>query len=137
MKVIVDTSVWSLGLRRRSPGVSSTELGELKELIKESRAVLVGPVRQELLSGIRETAQFEILKDRLRAFPDSSVRSQEYELAAEFFNRCRGSGIQGSNTDFLLCAMSVSRNQPIFSTDKDFAHYATVLGIDLYSPRIP
>ncbi len=54
----VDTSVWSLALRR-AKRVDDTTTRELGELIQEGRVVLMGAVRQELLSGIKEKAQFE------------------------------------------------------------------------------
>lgn len=71
----------------------------LRQLIEDGRAALVGPIRQELLSGIRDQGQFERLKDRLSAFPDERIERQDYERAAKYFNVCRGRGIQGSNTD--------------------------------------
>jgi hypothetical protein len=50
MKVLVDTSVWSLSLRRSLPS-DNAEVSELIELIKEVRIQMIGPVRQEILSG--------------------------------------------------------------------------------------
>ncbi len=67
MNVLVDTSVWSLALRRKAPHGTSAER-ELVELISEGRVLMIGAIRQELLSGIRATAQFEKLRDSLRAF---------------------------------------------------------------------
>ena len=55
MNILVDTSVWSLALRRKTESLNATErflVAELSELIREGRARLVGLVRQELLSGI-------------------------------------------------------------------------------------
>jgi len=53
MNVLVDTSVWSLALRRREVDEESEIVRELRELIVEGSAVIIGPIRQELLSGIR------------------------------------------------------------------------------------
>ena len=136
MKVLVDTSVWSLALRRRRSSADA-QVKELTELIREGRAALIGPVRQELLSGVREESQFETLREHLRAFPDLSLDAEDYEEAASFFNRCRAKGIQGSNTDFLICAVAVRRGYAILSTDSDFTHFARVLPIELHAPRIP
>ena len=61
MKVLVDTTIWSLALRRQRPMPKEQILiDELSELIKELRAVLIGPVRQEVLSGIPDPAKFEV-----------------------------------------------------------------------------
>jgi predicted nucleic acid-binding protein len=134
MNVIVDTSIWSLALRRSSPRGSSHEV-ELVELIREGRVLLLGPIRQELLSGIRELAQFRLLRDRLRAFPDVTLQEADFEDAATCFNRCRARGIQGSNTDFLICAASLRRRASILTTDTDFDRFARVLRIELHRPR--
>ncbi len=134
MNIIIDTSVWSLALRRQrtSPRV---ETRELAELVREGRAAMLGPVRQELLSGVRADQQFEMLRDHLRAFPDVPLVAEDYEEAASFFNRCRARGIQGSNTDYLICAAAARRGFGILTTDTDFAHLARVLPIELHHPR--
>jgi predicted nucleic acid-binding protein len=134
MNVLVDTSIWSLALRRDAPRGSAEEL-ELVELIREDRVVMLGPVRQELLSGVRSPQQFELLRSRLRAFPDLILGPGDYEEAARCFNRCRAKGIQGSNTDFLLCAVALSRELAIFTTDKDFLAFRKVLHMKLHASR--
>ena len=131
MRVLIDTSVWSLALRRRArPNEPAT--AELTSLIEDGRAALIGPVRQELLSGIREQAQFERLREHLQAFPNVQIARADYEDAASFHNRCRANGIQGSNTDFLICAIAVRNELSIFTTDEDFTHFARVLPIALH-----
>jgi len=134
VNVIVDTSVWSLALRRRRAATAAEAL-ELGELIREGRAEVLGPVRQELLSGVPDQRQYETLRDYLRAFPDVPLASSDYEEAATFFNRCRTRGVQGSNTDFLICAVAARRNLRILTTDADFSHFAKLLPIHLHAPR--
>lgn len=134
MNVLVDTSVWSIALRR-AKRVDDVAPRELAELISEGRIVLLGPVRQELLSGIKAKAQFELLRDHLRSFPDLELELADYEEAAAAFNRCRERGIQGSNTDFLICATAMRRKLAIYTTDRDFRQYAKVLKLELYEPR--
>ena len=134
MNVLVDTSVWSLALRR-AKRVNDAAPRELADLISEGRVVLLGPVRQELLSGIKAKAQFELLRNHLRSFPDLELESADYEEAAAAFNRCRERGIQGSNTDFLICATAMRRKLAIYTTDGDFRQYAKVLKLELHEPR--
>lgn len=134
MKVLVDTSVWSLALRRNPPS-ACPEVSELIELIKEARVQMIGPIRQELLSGIKSQTQFQKLRNHLRPFPDLELTTHDYEYAAEFFNLCRGKGIQGSNTDFLICAIAARHKTPIFTTDGDFTLFQTCLPITLHRPR--
>ena len=134
MKIIIDTCIWSLALRRNEPQ-ENEYVQELKELIKEVRAQLIGPVRQELLSGIKSKKQFNLLKDHLRAFEETKITTEDYELAAEYFNTARKKGIQGSNTDFLICAISKRCEMPILTTDKDFISFKTILPIEIHKTR--
>ena len=135
MKVLVDTCVWSLALRRNSP-MESPYVVELRDLITEFRVQMMGPVRQELLSGVRSPSQFKTLRGRFRAFPDLELVSADFELAAEFFNNCRGHGVQGSNTDFLICAAAERRKLPILTTDGDFLLFQKYIPVVLHPPRI-
>jgi predicted nucleic acid-binding protein len=130
MRVIVDTSVWSLALRRQ-PKTNDSTVNKLRDLIADGRVILLGAVRQEILSGIKHQEQFEKLKDYLRAFPNLSLNAEDYELAADYFNICRRHGIQGANTDFLICATANRRNYEIFTTDKDFIGFCEYLPIVL------
>jgi predicted nucleic acid-binding protein len=134
MNVLVDTGVWSLALRRRQVSQDPTVL-ELRELIREGRAHLLGLIRQEVLSGIREKAQFDRLRAHLREFPDLPVQTVDHERAAEFFNACRSRGVQGSNTDFMICAIADRYGMAILATDGDFPLFAPHLPIQLHAPR--
>jgi predicted nucleic acid-binding protein len=134
VNVVVDTSVWSLALRRRRTSLEP-QASELAALIREGRASIIGPIRQELLSGMVSEQQFQSLREHLRPFRDIDLQVEDYEEAAAFFNRCRAKGIQGSNTDFLICAVAARRELAILTTDDDFAHFARVLPIQLHSPR--
>ncbi|BAY25433.1 putative PilT protein [Calothrix sp. NIES-2100] len=67
MSVIVDTSVWSLALRRKTPPHSFPVVALLRDLITDDQVVLLGAIRQEILSGVRSSEQFTRLRDYLRA----------------------------------------------------------------------
>jgi len=137
MKVLIDTPIWSLALRREK-ALSREEqvlIAELNELINEVRVALIGSIRQELLSGISNDEQFRILKENLRPFEDLPLTQTDYERAAEFYNVCRKAGIQGSQIDFLICSVSVGNEVPIFTSDKDFLYYKKQLPISLYQSR--
>lgn len=130
MKVIVDTCVWSAAFRRNA--VTNDEIvNKLRQLIIDAQVRIMGPIRQELLSGIKVERQFRLLKEKLSAFPDLKIETLDYELAASFFNQCRSHGIQGSNTDFLICAVASRYNLPIFTVDRDFYLFTKVLPIQL------
>lgn len=131
MMVIVDTSVWSLALRRAIK-VDDPARDELEQLIQDGRAALIGPIRQEILSGVKDKKQFDRLRDNLRAFPDIQLTSEDYEDGARFFSSCRAAGTQGSNTDFLICAAAIRRDISILTTDRDFEGFARILPISLH-----
>jgi predicted nucleic acid-binding protein len=134
--VLVDTPVWSLALRRKTGDLNEREkaiTASLGELIRDGRAQLVGVVRQELLSGIREEERFRKLRNYLRAFDEPQLEMGDYEEAAEMHNQCRSGGIAGSGIDFLICAAAHRRGWQIFTIDQDFERYAGVLGLRLYS----
>jgi predicted nucleic acid-binding protein len=107
----------------------------LADLIRESRAVLIGPVRQELLSGVREEDVFQRLLQDLRAFQDEASEVSDFEEAARFNIRCRAAGVSGSPIDFLICAMASRREMAIFTIDDDFHRYAAHLPIRLLEPE--
>ena len=96
MAVLVDTSVWSLALRRSTKHLNPAQaaiVADLQELLRDGQARLVGAIRQELLTGIREQRQFESLRDYLRAIPDTELGERDYENAAAAANRCLAFGI--------------------------------------------
>lgn len=134
MQVLVDTSIWSLALRRQKGSLSETETAQvalLQELIRDSRARLIGPIRQELLSGIKEPEQFKKLRTLLRAFPDEAITTDDYEQAAHWSNQCRRRGVAGSSVDFLICAVSIARGWLVFTRDADFLSYAKLIQVRL------
>ena len=133
MNVLVDSSVWSFALRRNTTNDAIAIVNLLRDLIPDGRVVLLGAIRQEVLSGVRYKEQFARLREHLRALPDLELTTEDYELAAEFFNTCRSNGVQGSNTDFLLCAVAHRRGYTIFTTDKDFENFRSHIPVVLLS----
>jgi predicted nucleic acid-binding protein len=134
MRVLVDTPVWSLALRRKIADLAPSErrvMQLLHQIVEDGRAQLLGSVRQELLSGLREDAQR--LRDYLRAFSDTDLATEDYEEAARASNECRKAGIASTPVDMLICAVGLRRGWQIFSTDRDFSRYAAVLPIQLFS----
>jgi predicted nucleic acid-binding protein len=136
MMVLIDTSVWSLALRRSLLDLSEDELrltGGLNQLVRTGRVRLLGAVRQEVLSGIREESQFRRIRTHLRFFEDVVLATEDYEEAAQMSNRCKRSGIASSAVDMLICAVSSLRGWQVFSTDGDFMQYSRVLGLRLHT----
>jgi len=132
---LVDTSIWSLMLRRDRRRLSheqETRVVVLEELVAAGRARLLGAVRQELLTRIRHAHQFLRLQQELRTFPDVDLEIEDYEEAAEISNVCEANGIIGSSVDMLLCSVALRRGWAIYTTDRDFERYAKYAPIALF-----
>jgi predicted nucleic acid-binding protein len=138
VNTLVDTSVWSLALRRKAEHLNATEkatVAELTELIQEGRARMIGLIRQELLSGIRISSQYEKLRTALQAFRDEPIDTSDHEEAAKSSNDCRAKGVVVSIVDVLICAVALRRGWTILTTDPDFRNYANILPIKLHIAR--
>ena len=135
MSVLIDTPIWSLALRRPSARLDAQELRrveEWKRLVLDGRARIAGVIRQEVLSGIRDSRDFERLRERLAPFDDVRAESTDHETAASYFNACRAKGVAASSFDALICALATRHRLSVFTTDADFPRYAAVLPIRLH-----
>jgi predicted nucleic acid-binding protein len=121
MNLLADTSVWSLALRRKPSAKLSSEeqrlTASLAEAIRDGRVVMIGPIRQELLSGIREAAQFSRLRRALAAFRDEPLETLDYEEAARLYNACRSRGVECGPVDILICAVAARRRWGVLASD--------------------
>ncbi|MEM1223484.1 MAG: PIN domain-containing protein [Verrucomicrobiota bacterium] len=129
-KFIADTSIWSPFLRKSS-GLIDPYRDRLRQGIVRGEVQMLGIIRQECLSGIRENAQYLKLKEILDGFPDDLATSDDHLKASEFFNDCRKKGVQGGAADFLICAQSVRLGIPVLTVDKDFVDYSKHIPISL------
>jgi len=137
--VLVDTTIWSLALRRRPVDISAEEttlVDEWSRLVRTGEAVLALPIRQEILSGVRSEKAFRALQQSLSAFRYLDIEPTDYDRAAEFYNTCRSHGVAGTATDLLLCAAASRSEMPIFTTDGDFPFYARHLPVRLHTPAL-
>lgn len=139
MIVLVDTSVLSLTFRRRDTATLSPHeeavVKAAKRLALMRTAVLIGMVRQEALTGIRDAKQFEKLKAVLDGFAYLPTENPDHDSAAACFNKCRAEGVAAGDVDMLICAMAIRHKATILTVDRDFAHYEKCLPIVLYEPE--
>jgi predicted nucleic acid-binding protein len=135
MRVLVDTTIWSLALRRRRGGLSSADqrlVYEWRALVLAERAVLAGPIRQELLSGIRNSTFFQITKDQLQYYEHLLISLDDYDQAAVFANVLHAAGLATSPMDLILCAIAHRWGTPILTTDRDFELYSRHIPLELH-----
>jgi len=124
LSLFVDTSVWSLALRRNSPS-SSTEVRALIRAIETGETILTtGLVLQELLQGFNGPKTREQILDRFSAVPLLIPDRNDHIAAAELRNRCRRAGIQIGTIDALLAQLCIHHDLTMLATDNDFRHIA-------------
>ncbi len=124
MNIIVDTSVWSLVLRRAEPPVDPQAI-RLAKLIKQGQPILLlGVILQELLSGIKRETDFEMVKSHLEPFPILELQRDDYVSAAKLRNLCKANGVQASTIDFQIAATCIEHDCALLTCDNDFTHIA-------------
>jgi len=131
LKVLVDTCTWSLLLRRKHGTVLSSEeesmVTLLREAIRDGRVAIIGPIRQEVLSGIKHEAQFDKLRDALGDFPDVQLTRHHFEEAARLFNLCQGRGVACGATDILMCAVAALERFELLTADQGLRRCIEIL----------
>jgi len=132
VRVLPGTPMGSAAPRRGDEACASYR-DEMLGLVNPGLVEIIGPIRQEILSGIRDRAKFEAVTGRLRVFPDTEIGTGDYEETAACFNRCRSIGIRGPFTDLVICAVAIRHGLAIFTDEKDFPGCRTVLPIRLYA----
>ncbi|MBN2188946.1 MAG: PIN domain-containing protein [Chitinispirillaceae bacterium] len=122
MNIVVDTSAWSLLLRRERRNEENAFLKRLRLFLqREDIIYLVGPVLQELLDGIKHQKQFDLLVEYLEPFPIIECTRTDFITAARLKNLCRSKGVQAGSVDFLIAAACVNRKYPLLTSDNDFS----------------
>ena len=134
MKTLIDSCVWSLALRRKNKALLSKDehriVAVLSEAVQNGRVAIIGPIRQEVLSGIKEAAQFKRLSRALESFPDKPIPTSHYEEAARLFNLCRTRGVECGAIDILICAVALKERWSILTTDGGLMRCIEVLRAD-------
>lgn len=124
MSVIVDTSVWSLSLRRGSSS-DDPQAAKLADMLRDGRPIhLLGIILQEVLQGIRNPSEFDELRTGLQAFPLLQLDRDDFAAAAELWNLCRSHGVQASTVDCQIAAACIRHDCALLTADKDFASIA-------------
>ena len=128
MSLFVDTSVWSLALRRDAPH-AARHVRELVRALEAGEEILTtGLVLQELLQGFSGPKDRDLIVERFAALPLLLPDRQDHVDAAELRNRCRRRGLQAGTIDVLLAQLCIRHGVTMLSTDKDLE------GIARHSP---
>jgi predicted nucleic acid-binding protein len=122
VNVVVDTSVWSLFLRRKAIIDRNEHVQKLCFLLENETVFLVGIILQEILDGLKSEKQWNTLIKYSQPFPLVDCTRDDFIDAAKYKNRCRQRGIQAGTFDFLITAVCINHHMPLLTADQDFRH---------------
>jgi predicted nucleic acid-binding protein len=125
VNVVVDTSVWSLVLRRPRVIEDDPHVRAFRWQLESGGGIfLVGNILEELLDGLRSTKQFDRLLTLMDPYPLLDPDRQTYVTAARLQSVCRSNGVNAGSIDFLIAAACCQHGFPLLTADKDFARIA-------------
>ena len=134
MTLLVDTSVWSLALRRDG-STQAPEVQALQDALAGSDAVVTtGLVLQELLQGFRGPRAAVAIIERFQSLPVIAPDRTDHIAAAEVRNSCRRAGVQLGTIDALLIQLCGRHELTLLSTDNDFVYAAKHVPFRLWRP---
>jgi predicted nucleic acid-binding protein len=132
MTLLVDTSVWSLALRRDEP-VQSPEVKALAMALTNGESVVTtGLILQELLQGFAGPKARDELIERFRAIPLLMPDRKDHIAAAELRNHCRRAGVQVGTIDALIAQLCIRHDLMLLTTDNDFRNMAKHASLNVW-----
>jgi predicted nucleic acid-binding protein len=133
LSLFVDTSVWSLALRRDAPFPAPEVRGLVRALEAGEAILTTGLVLQELLQGFAGPRDRERIVDRFAALPLLVPDRRDHVDAAELRNKCRRGGVQIGTIDALLAQLCIHHGLTMLATDRDFRNMAEHCALKLWS----
>lgn len=131
MSVFVDTSVWSLALRRDAPP-DLPEVHELRRLLDNGSVYCTGLVLQELLQGFAKPKSQKQIISHFSALPLLVPDREDHVSAAALRNRCRRNGVQTGTIDALLAQLCIRYELTMLTTDNVFHNMASVVSLAVW-----
>lgn len=133
MTLFVDTSVWSLALRRDRPS-NVPEVARLRQALESGETlVTTGLVLQELLQGFAGPRNRQQIIERFAALPIISPDRRDHIDATDLRNVLRGRGVQVGTIDVLLAQLCLAHGLTMLTTDNDFRHMAAHTDLEVWS----
>jgi len=132
VNLFVDTSVWSLALRRNSPQ-DGPEVNALVQALQRGDPIFTtGLVLQELLQGFSGPNARESILEKFSPLPLLAPDRRDHVAAAELRNTCRRGGVQIGTIDALIAQLCVRYASRLLTTDQDFVAAARLVPIKLW-----
>jgi predicted nucleic acid-binding protein len=133
VSLFVDTSVWSLALRRDEPA-GRAEVGMLVRAVEGGETLLTtGLVLQELLQGFAGPKSRSEIVERFSALPLIAPDRDDHIEAAQLRNHCRRKGVQIGTIDALLAQLCLRHELTMLTADQDFTRVAEHSRLKLWS----
>ena len=124
MRALVDTSVWSLSLRKKGP-VDHPAVEKLVSLLQEGEDVfLTGLILQEVLQAFRSEASFRTLARHLEPFPLLELERRDFIVAASLHRKCAARGVSVSTVDCHIATTAIRYGCLLLSADRGFERIA-------------
>ena len=134
MELFIDTSVWSLALRRDGP-TGEPAVRRLRDALEAGEGVFTtGLVLQELLQGFGGPTARDAIVERFGALPLLLPDRLDHIEAAELRSTCRRSGVQVGTVDALLAQLCRRHDLVMVTTDRDFELMARHVDLQLWTP---
>lgn len=132
MSLFVDTSVWSLALRRDAPE-DSPEVRALMMALGAGQSILTtGLVLQELLQGFAGPRARQAILERFSAVPLLTPDRGDHIEAATLRNTSRRAGVQIGTIDALIAQLCIRHDLTLLSTDRDFERVSNHAALKLW-----
>ena len=124
MSLFVDTSVWSLALRRNG-SENAPEVIALRRALETGEIVVTtGLILQELLQGFSGPRDRKTIIESFAALPFLIPDRRDHIEAAELRNMCRRAGVQLGTNDALIAQLCVRNKLTLLTTANDFKYAA-------------
>ena len=133
MRVLVDTSVWSLSLRRGGPA-DHPAVRRLASLLEEGAdVVLTGIILQEILQAFRSESAFRKAARYLAPFPLLALTWDDHVAAARLHRRCAASGVAATTVDCRIATAAIRNDCALLTADEDFRRIAELSELRLHT----
>lgn len=131
MRVLVDTSVWSLALRKKGPADHPAAVRLASLLDANEDVFLIGLILQELLQAFRSETSLRTMVRHLEPFPLLEIQRADHLYAAALHRRCASRGVSASTADCQIAAAAVRHDCGLLTADKDFDRIARLSELKL------
>lgn len=132
--IFVDTSVWSLFLRRDGER-HEPQVIRLRTTLESGEAIFTtGIVLQEILQGAGSPRSSDLILEHFSAIPCITPQRTDHVDAAALRNACRRAGWQIGTIDALIAQLCIRHGLMLLTTDQDFLRVKKISTLRVWQP---